>query len=175
MVKHVAFIAALLVQFGILAWPPMEKSIIRETGRMITLRTGPVDPYDVMRGYYMTLGFEISRPPGFESEKGRAGERVYTLLQEGEDGVWNALSAGFEPPAELTENQVVIRGRIRPAFRQSLIDYGIEKYFVPEAVRSEIEKAIRGEGSRILVDVAVDSDGDSSVLRLHVGEEIYEY
>jgi uncharacterized membrane-anchored protein len=92
----------------------------------------------------------------------------------GLDGVWRSISVHKELPVGLNANQAVIRGRLT-GWSGSTIEYGIEQYFVPEEMRSEIEQQIRGAGGRIHVDVAVDSQGRSSILRLHVGGKTYEY
>jgi uncharacterized membrane-anchored protein len=134
-----------------------------------------VDPYDVLRGYYMTLSYVIAEPEGARLENAKTGAVKYTVLERGDDGIWRALACEDEPPAELGEGRALIRGRVDKRWRQGPIVYGIEKYFVPETMRREIEQAIRDEGHAILVDVAVDDDGDAAVLRLHVGEKTYEY
>ena len=176
MIRHVLFGLAVLAQVAILAVKPAEKLIIRHvTGRVITLRTKPVDPYDVMRGYYMTLGYEISDPPGFNHLERNRGNKVYTLLEKGNDGVWNAVSVSDELPVNLSANQAVIRGFMTARHSDGPIRYGIEQYFVPEEMRHQIENKIRKAGERILVDVAVDPKGRSSLLRLRVGNETYEY
>jgi len=175
MLRHLVFAVAVLAQFVILAVAPAEKIMIRAEGRVVTLRTRPVDPYDVLRGYYMTLSYEVSEPPGFSAKDEERGARKYTVIAAGEDGVWSAVSCGYEPPAELAEGQALLKGRVTLSRRDGPIVYGIEKYFVPEETRREIEDAIRGQQQRIRVDVAVDSDGDAAVLRLHVGDKVYEY
>ena len=176
MFKHILFAAAILAQVAILAAKPAEKLRIRHvTGRQIVLRTEPVDPYDVMRGYYMTLSYEIARPPGREVlDDVRPDETVYTVLAQGENDVWSAVSVHMEMPTELGPNEVVIRGHKDSSWRGS-IHYGIEQYFVPEEMRHKISDEIREERHRILIDVAVDPQGRASVLRLHVGDKTYEY
>lgn len=174
MIKHLFFIAAVAAQLAILAWSPAEKIMIRSHGKVIVLRTLPVDPYDVLSGYYMTLRYEITAPPGLDELGLSRGEPVHVTLALGEDGVWIPVDLSAAPPDDLGKGEVVIKGRRADDWRMNVI-YGIERYYVPEAMREEIEDAIRGEEERILVDVAVDGDGDASVLRLRVGEAVYEY
>lgn len=172
---HLVFVLAVLVQLGIVIYPSAQKIAIRSVPEnVITLRTKPVDPYDVMRGYYMTLNFEISEPPGFTHDEGRVGETVYTVLERGDDEVWNAVSTSYAMPA-LKQGQRIIKGWVAQRSWRGLIMYGIEKYFVPETMGEEIEQKIRDRRQQILVDVAVDEHGDGAVLRLHVGDAVYEY
>jgi len=174
MIRHALFIVALLAQFGILAYAPLEKAALRRSGRTVVLRTVPVDPYDVMRGYFVTLRYEISRPPGLEESGAAGGDVVYAVLAKGDDGVWTAVRAAKERSRSLEEGRVVIRGR-REGGHRAVVDYGIEKYFIPEAAREEIERAVRKGKQRILVDVALDDEGAACVLRLRVGGKVYEY
>ena len=175
MLRLGAFVLAVLVQLGILALAPAEKIMIRSSGRTVTLETRPVDPYDVLRGYYMTLSYEISQPLGAVFHRKERGDVKYTVLVRGDDGIWRPLALEDAMPADLGEDRAVIKGRVDKRWGRGSVVYGIEKYFVPEAMRREIEQAIRDEGERILVDVAVDDDGDASVLRLRVGDRTYEY
>ncbi len=185
MVRHIFFGLCVLAQLAILAVKPTEKLIIRHvTGGVITLQTVPVDPYDVMRGYYMTLRYEISDPPEFKYSREKSGATVYTLLKKGPDGVWHGVSVSDEIPTDLEKpiepggparERAVIRGTVAARRSHGPIRYGIEEYFVPEEMRHEIERDISREGQRILVDVAVDPKGRSSILRLHVGDKTYEY
>jgi len=174
MVKHLFFALALLAQLVILAWSPVEKSMIRARGTVIVLRTAPVDPYDVLSGYYMTLRYEISDPPGLEDSGVAKGATVYTTLARGEDAVWSAVGVSGGAPSDLGDDELVIKGCRVDNWRRKIV-YGIERYYVPEEMHDEIEDAIRGEKERILVEVAVDVDGDASVLRLRVGDAVYEY
>lgn len=173
--KHLAFALAVLVQLAIVLFPSAEKIALRsDPGLVIQLKTGPVDPYDAMRGYYMTLRYEISAPPGFEHDEERAGETVFTLLEQGEDGIWHARSCTTAAPV-LEPRQRMIEGWVTRNQWKGPVLYGIEKYYVPETMRKEIEDAIRAEQEEIVVDVAVDDKGRSAVLRLHVGGKTYEY
>lgn len=175
MIKHLIFAAAVLAQIAIMAVSPVDKMMIRSSGRVITLETRPVDPYDVMRGYYVTLHYRISEPPGYSKNAPRNGDTVYVLLKRDDDGIWNAQEALFEFPDEVGEDQVVIKGWVPDSRWRDPILFGIEKYFVPEDMGAEIEAAMRDRTGRILVEVAVDEKGNAALLRLKVGETTYEY
>ncbi len=173
MVRHVLFFIALVVQLGILAYAPVGKMAILRNGRPVTLRIPSIDPFNVIRTSPMTLNFEIGYLPGLEEGTIERGETVYAVIVEDDEGVWNAIRWEKEIPEHLEEGEVVIRGR--GSWWGKLVVYGIEKYFLPEAERAAIEKAVCEEGKVFLVDVIVDSDGDAAVLRLRVGDVIYEY
>jgi uncharacterized membrane-anchored protein len=173
MVRHVLFVLALVVQLGILAYAPVGKMAILRNGRPVTLRIASSSVFDMLRSSPVTLNFEIGYLPGLEEGAIERGEPVYTVLTEDDEGVWNAIRWEKEFPEHMEEGEVVIRGRGSRWGR--LVVYGIEKYFLPEAERAAVEEAFTGAGKWFLVDVAVDSDGDAAVLRLRVGDTVYEY
>jgi len=187
MIKHIFFAFAVFAQFAIIAAGPAEKIVVRETGKVIRIRTAPVDPYCPMRGYYATLNFEISTPPDyiFERHEDHAGKLIHTILEKGDDGVWHAVGWKHRFPEDVAENQIIIRGRETGREAQP-IRYGIEQYFLPEQHREQIEaraaQAWRAQragstdaGQPVLADVAVDKQGRASILRLIIDDEVYEY
>jgi uncharacterized membrane-anchored protein len=180
MLRPLLFSLAVLAQVALLLVSPVEKWSVRQTGRVITIETKPVDPYNIFRGYYMVLSYVASEPPGFRYEDFSKNQRVYTLLKKDQNGIWQPLSVSRNCPENLPENQAVIRGRIVSQWRGP-IRYGIEEFYMPEAVRHQMETEAQnarrqaGAPSRILADVAVDERGRSSLLRLHIGDKTYEY
>ena len=54
MTRHWPLAVVLIVQIGVLVYLPAGQVRARLTGTEVTLRTAPVDPYDVLSGYYMT-------------------------------------------------------------------------------------------------------------------------
>ena len=163
------FCAAVGVQLAILALVPAQKLGAVLFGRTIVLRTRPVDPYDIMSGYYVTLSYDISRPRGMPSVQD--GETVYVVLVEGRGGVWEARSAHAAWPGDVPEGAVVIRGRAQ----HRNIDYGIESYYIPEEMRDEIEDGLRRLRGRAKVEVKVGPLGGMHISRLLVGDRVYDY
>ncbi len=136
------FILAVLLQAAIIAAVPAKHIRARATGKLITIKTAPVDPYDFLSGYHVVLRYEISRPEGFDSQwqnRNRRNTDVYVVLKEGEDGVWSAGLMHDKWPEDIAEGCIVIKGK--KTYRG--IEYGIESYFIPEENRSVIEKDLR--------------------------------
>jgi uncharacterized membrane-anchored protein len=174
-----AFAAAVALQLAVLAAVPAPQAYTRLTGRTVILKTAPVDPYDVMSGYYVTLSYEISnlsRVSGgkaLESEADaydREAVTVYVVLREGADGVWGAESVHDSWP-DVPADRVVIKGRRR----WSSIEYGIERFFIPETARETVEKDLRANRDAARVEVKVDSFGRAALVRLLIGDRVYDY
>ena len=68
-----AFIlAAIILQVMVLAYMAGEREYILKNGKLIHLRTAPVDPRDLFRGDYVRLNYEISGSRPISSSRARA-------------------------------------------------------------------------------------------------------
>ena len=96
---------------------------------------------------------------------------VYVVLTEDQDGAFSAVSVHNEMPVDIPEGGVVIKG-----WRDySRVKYGIENFYIPEEKRHEIEKDLRDNIDRARAEVAVGPDGTAALLRLRVGDRVYDY
>ena len=165
------FAVAVVAQLLILAAVPAQKIHIRATGKTIILKTAPVDPYSIMSGYYVTLGYEISNPRGLTGwEEGSKGKPVWVILKEDPNGIWNAVSVHDKKPA-VEKDCVIIKGRIS----HWRIEYGIESYFIPEDARDKVTDDLRKHSREAKVEVKVDSAGNAAITKLVIQDRIYEY
>ena len=170
--RSLFFVLAVAAQLLILAAVPAQKIYTRVTGRSVTLKIRPVDPYNILSGYYVTLNYEIASPSSFaDSANASYGERVYATLERQKDGEWRPVSLSKSFPANLPENRIAIRGR----YSYSGIQYGIEEFFIPEDKRSEIEQGLRKNHDQARVEIKVDSKGDAALVRLVIGNRVYDY
>jgi len=99
------------------------------SGPSIVVKVVPVDPRDLLRGQYLSLSYEFSRP--WDSTAARlqipSGAPVWVVLRrEGAFHVPKRLS--LERPAPPDPDEVALRGRARGA----RYVFGVEQYFVPE-------------------------------------------
>ena len=54
-------VVAVLMQILVLVYMAGEREYILRNGKIIYLRTAPIDPRDLFRGDYVRLNYEISR------------------------------------------------------------------------------------------------------------------
>jgi len=95
----------------------------------ILVKVVPVDPRDLLRGQYLSLGYEFSRP--WDSTAARlqlpGGTPVWVVLRrDGPLHVPKRLS--LVRPETLDSDEVVLQGRARGG----RYVFGVEQYFVPE-------------------------------------------
>ncbi len=167
--KTVLFVLAVAVQSLILAAIPIGKIYTLQTGKEIRVETVPVDPYDILSGYYVVLSYDFSQV----RREFEPGQDVYVILEKDQNEIYKAKSYYAEWPKKVGGDQVVIKGR---ASGRDL-KFGIEKFYMPEEMRREINDQIRkwqGEG-QVLVDIKVDKKGSPAIMRLIINDKIYEY
>jgi uncharacterized membrane-anchored protein len=118
----------------------VSNEVNRSTSPTILLETAPVDPRDLLRGDYMILNYKISRVPEPTARPATGqtfdgpGNDIWVVLQQ-KGRFHEVVSVSWSEPATVAVGLVVVRGRTRSrvGFDQMLqVDYGIEKYFVPE-------------------------------------------
>jgi uncharacterized membrane-anchored protein len=166
------FTLAVVAQVLILAAVPAQKVYTRAYGKSIMLKIRPFDPYNILSGYYVTLGYEISNPSSFGGSTERYGEEtVFAIVEKQADGVWHPVSLSQTLPANLPENRIAIRGR----YGYSRIEYGIEEFFIPEDKRAEIERSLIANPDQARVEIKVDARGNAALVRLLIGDRVYDY
>jgi uncharacterized membrane-anchored protein len=164
------------------------------TGTTVVIKTMPVDPYDLLRGYYQTLSYDISsfntlnKLPGWKNlqrQKGSANldrnQQVYVILTKTATNpttlqAWQPVEIDAKLPANLSADKIAIRG----VSNGSSIIYGLETYYMPEDrkddVNTDISSARSGSGSRnLLVEIKVDNRGLATPVSLWVGDKQYRF
>ena len=157
MKKHFIAIIVLVVIFvGFFlyaAWPTMQ-------GTGVELKLLPVDPFDLIRGQYLILNYEINQAP----EELPAGSQVFVVLEKGEDGIHHPVRYSNEWPVTRA-GQVVIRG-LSSGRR---VDYGIESLFMERGAR------LSQRMTDLTAYVRILPDGRASVVELHKDGEPAEF
>lgn len=146
-------IIALIVMMGIagtfilyLSWPLL-------TGKTVTLATRPVDPFDILRGQYIIINYEISSIPVIDGAK--EGNPVYVTLAEDEGKIWRYKEASLGMPQEAT----FIKGTIKSINGGNMnVEYGIEQFF--------FERNAQFPQRDLTVEVKISSSGQARIKEL---------
>jgi uncharacterized membrane-anchored protein len=152
-----------------------EREHILRNGKIIHLRTAPIDPRDMFRGDYVRLNYEISRIPVSKLidtsgvDKLNKGDKLYAVLKKGPNGLYELVGAGTNKP----DGGVYLRGRI-PHKYQTLrsgspiwVTYGIEAYFVQQGKGKKMERR-RGSRNDIQIPLEMEiaiSHGGKAVIK----------
>lgn len=196
------FVVPLLIQTAFILAVPAQSVYTVVTGKTAILQTQPVDPYDLLRGYSVTLGYEISRVdnlaklpgwtdlikqhPGSDKkyEPLAPGTNFYVILQEEKSSgkvpqAWEPVRISGELPTSLPANQIALQGRYN---RYNAISYDLETYYIPEDQRNDINKDISsarpskpGEAQPIVVEVKVNAQGKAVPISMWVRDRKYQF
>ncbi|MGF1498551.1 MAG: GDYXXLXY domain-containing protein [Elainellaceae cyanobacterium] len=182
---------------------PVQAVYTQIVGMPVVLQTAPVDPYDLLRGYYVTLSYDISTPrtlaelPGWEivsaaadtdspSPLPESGTPVYVVLEppagdanrpkDGQPAAWVPVRVSGDRPTDLTNSQIALRG----IYQNGRIVYGLERYYIPEDQRLAINDRIQaaqqsGDPEAYVVEVKIDPTGRSLPIRIWVEGEAYQF
>jgi len=109
---------------------------VRQRAQVIVLKGRPVDPQDLLRGDFMILNYDISTVTVPGTAEGKAGNEDVWVLLEKQGRYHVVVQASVEKP-EPKPGQLLARGTRAYDWRtnevgRTRVDYGIEKYFVPE-------------------------------------------
>jgi uncharacterized membrane-anchored protein len=165
------------------------------TGTTVVLKTMPVDPYDLLRGYYQTLSYDISsfntlkNLSGWQELKRDKGsvnipnnQQVYitltkvTAVNANSPQAWQPVAIGTQIPTNLSSDKIAIRG----VSNGNSIVYGLETYYMPEDRKDDVNKdvnAARSSGGKrnLLVEIKVDNRGIATPVGLWVGDKQYRF
>jgi uncharacterized membrane-anchored protein len=143
MTKRALFYVVILLQALFLLIMTASFYAIDMFGQQIKLKTEPIDPRDVFYGDYVILQYTITTIPKdlwLGSKELEHGDQVYVVVEQKGD-YHEAISVSDENP-KLGANEVVLKGRYLYDFdeQEMYIEYGIERYFVPEGTGKELEE-----------------------------------
>jgi len=179
----------LLFQAALIIGVPAQDAYTMATGRLVTLQTAPVDPYDPLRGYYQILGYEISRvdrlkqlPGGEWLNQGIQGYvpegNIYVVLEAptvsktNPPAVWQPVRVSLQRPTDLADNQVALKGQ----YDGWQIVYGLETYYMPEDRRQEVNQAITNTPQQaFVVEAKIDAQGNSVPVSLWVRDRNFRF
>jgi uncharacterized membrane-anchored protein len=179
----------LLFQAVLIIAVPARDAYTYVAGRSITLQTAPVDPYDILRGYYQTLSYDVSNIETLRSLPGgdwfnqfqEQPMSFYVVLEPPEQAdatppqPWKPVRISGDRPTDLTANQVAMQGQ----YDGWGITYGLETYYMPESRREEINTDINQvqweDREAFVVDVKVDRGGNAVPISLWVRDRNYQF
>jgi hypothetical protein len=134
-----------------------------------TLETRPFDPYDVLSGYYVTLGYEAETPPADRLDPDLAVDGPAWILLARETPAWRVVSVSPIRPTPAADEAVL--KATWDGHRARLDD--LRKFFISEAARQEVADTMSKNRGRAFVDMRVGMGGEAVLLRLHVGDKTF--
>jgi uncharacterized membrane-anchored protein len=169
--KWLFFCGAMVLQLLLLVAVIVPRISILANGKTVFIETLPYDPYNVLSGYYVDLNYRISEPENLPAKKTYQEHRDYYIVLEPRHSAWQPVAVYERLPQYMQAGRAVIRGR----YRYGVLDYGIGRYYLPEAQRERIETSLRETVKAALVEIKVNRKGDAALVGIIVGNERFEY
>lgn len=167
-----------LFQSGFLLASIQQRADVLRNGTEIVLRTQPVDPRDLLRGDYVILGYDITRIALASVENApdtvSRNQPIHVFVKPGSDGLATLSRASLDENATPNTDEIMLAGKAHLIGGTTLlVDYGIERYYVPEGEGLAIEDAQREQ--RVDAVIAVSESGTAQIKALRIdGEMIFE-
>lgn len=162
--RHLGIAVVLVSQVGILVSMPFRAVRARVAGTEIALETEPVDPFDPLSGYYVTLAY-VAEHPQEGAPPFRTNEALWVTVERAEPA-WTPVSVTRQRPAPHADRVSVLS---RWDGRRARIE-GASRFFIPEDRRTEIEDLLNASGRRGIAHLRAGGDGTPALLRLRVGD-----
>lgn len=163
------------------------------TGTTVILKTQPVDPFDLLRGYYQILSYDISsfntlaKLPGWKNVSPTCSgcvnierhRQVYITLEktagnnQNQRNAWQPVAIDRQLPENLADDRIALRG----ISDGNQILYGLETYYMPEDRKDTVNTEIGASRSaeQLLVEVKVDHRGLATPVSLWIGKKKYQF
>ena len=180
----------LALQLALILPMPLRNTYTTLMGETVILTTEPVDPYNLLQGYYQTLRYQTisSREAVIELEGGeflaefyRDRRPFYIVLAQ---DIGEGRSAG---PADWTPVRVSPERPLAQPNELFLkaypegnsIRYNLERYYMPESRRDELNATVadlrRQSPQAVQVEVKIDRFGRAVPVALLMGGDRFEF
>ena len=171
-----------LVQICFLTWIIAGRAAILRNGKEVLLKIEPIDPRDLLRGDYISLGYDMSRIPVKLIANIPQGKfftddsAIVVRLKKGADGYWQPTTAWFgkaQAPAGPDEADIaghVAQGLdLREPEMTIAPEYGIERFYLPEGEGMAIQNDMRVRPFGI--KLALSANGTAQIKALMDGDK----
>ncbi|WP_394692177.1 GDYXXLXY domain-containing protein [Hyphobacterium sp.] len=143
----------------------------RHIGTEVLLDLEPVDPRDLLAGYYVVITTPLHNldPSGLEGDNQfDPGDDIFVALEPVADQSWRAVSIHRERP----QDGLYVYGKVRYARDTTLrARFNLERYYADEATAQALEDRRRANRSSMRLIIAVGDDGSALIRGLEIDGE----
>ena len=180
------------LQLALILPIPLRNTYTAVAGETIILKTVPVDPYNWLQGYYQILSYEtiseqeeVAKLEGGEFLENAYRDRrplylvfaqvpIETPTPQGGSIDWQPVRVSQSQP-DIADNELFIKGYAEGRS----IRYNLERYYMPEALRDELNATIadlrRQDPKAVKVEVKVDRFGRAVAVALLMDNQRFKF
>lgn len=150
-----------------------DHNIRRTTGNEVILNLEPVDPRDILAGYFVILSTPIHQIDLVEiagDDEFSADGDIYVVVEPGENGSWQPVAVYSAPPSD----GLYIHGKVQSASAEHVsAHYNLERYYADEETARALEERRRTDRASMRLIVSVSGDGRAIIRGLEIeGERV---
>jgi uncharacterized membrane-anchored protein len=143
----------------------------RANGAEILLDLEPVDPRDLLAGYYIVISTPLHSidPEQLDGDNVfDAGGDIYVVVEAEADGSWQPVSIHSEQPVD----GVFLLGKVQWASRNAIrVRYNIERFYADADTAQALEDIRRLNRASLRLIVSVGADGRAIIRGLEINGE----
>jgi uncharacterized membrane-anchored protein len=145
--------------------------IRRSTGTDVILDLEPVDPRDLLAGYYVIISTPVHRIQ-YDSVEGdrdfSAHDDVFVSIEPESDGSWSPVSIHRTRPA----NGVYLHGKVQTASTDGITaHFNIERFYADETTAQALDQRRFSDRDSMRLIVSVGNDGRAIIRGLEIEGE----
>jgi uncharacterized membrane-anchored protein len=141
----IVFAVVAVIQLAVPLSMIVKREIALRDGVAYKFRTEPVDPSDAFRGRYVALRIEAAAFSATNTSEFENSERVYARLDTDTNGFAHIMQVTRDRPA----NGDYIKTHVQYAYGGHLtLECPFDRYYLPEQIAPEAERAYRGHNTR---------------------------
>lgn len=148
-----------------------DHNIRRATGTEVIFDLEPVDPRDILAGYYVIISTPVHRMDLSETggeDEFTAGNDIYVVVEPGDGGSWQPAAVYSRPPSE----GVFLHGKVRSASAINVsAEFNLERYYADEDSARALDERRRTDRDSLRLIVSVGRDGRAIIRGLEIDGE----
>jgi len=162
-------IAAVMTMF--LIGMVIDHAVRRTSGTEVILDLQPVDPRDLLAGYYIVVSTPLHRLSLEELAGGdvfAVSDDIYVVVAESENGSWQPISIHRSRP----DDGLYIHGKVQRATETDIrAEYNLERFYADEDTAQALEQRRREDGSSMRLILSVGADGRALIRGIEIDGE----
>jgi len=143
----------------------------RLTGEEVILDLEPIDPRDILAGYFVIISTPLHRLDSQElggDDDFYRSDDIYVVVEPSPDGSWRAVSIHTQRP----DSGIFFHGKVQsPGPNQIRAHFNIERFYADEATARALEDRRREDAASMRLIVSVSRNGRAIIRGLEIGGE----
>jgi len=149
----------------------VDHAVRRTSGTEVILDLQPVDPRDLLAGYYIVVSTPLHRLSVEElagDDTFDVSDDIYVIVEEVENGSWQPISIHRSRP----DGGLYIHGKVQRATETDIrAEYNLERFYADQDTALALDQRRREDGSSMRLILSVGADGRALIHGIEIDGE----